>query len=288
MIYSMTGFARRQNESEAGTIVCELRSVNHRYLEISLRVPEVLRVLDTPIRDCIKQSIHRGKLDCDIRYQPNTKTGSLFAVNTFLVAELAKASKTVAKELGPHTPVALGEILRFPGVLEAKEADSEWLQQQVCDLLKDVLADLILARQREGEGLKHLFLQRLNVMEAEIHKVRAQFPQIIQEQHLRLSKKFQDINLVLDPMRLEQEMVLYAQKIDVSEEIERALSHLAEIRRILQEGGLVGRRLDFLLQELNREANTLAAKSVDSLVTHAAVEMKVLIEQIREQVQNVE
>lgn len=178
--------------------------------------------------------------------------------------------------------------MRIPGVIEIPEADLHALQKTVLKLIETTLKDLIKARGREGEELKQLFLQRMDLMQAEQNKVQQRLPHILSEQQERIRKRFAELKLELDPLRLEQEMMIFMQRVDIAEELDRLQTHIIEIRRILKEGGMVGRRLDFLLQELNREANTLGAKSVDSVTSHAAVEMKVLIEQVREQVQNIE
>ncbi len=289
MIYSMTAFARAQNQGSWGSLICEIRSINHRYLEMSLHLPEALRALEMLIRERIRQHIKRGKVECVIRYQLNAGSeGLLFSINTTLAQELCRASEQIATFLQNPTPAYTTDILRFPGVLETKEADLSQLQHELFQLVDKALNDLVDARAREGEELKQLFLQRMDLIHQELAKVRERLPQIMTDMRERLLKRFADVKLELDPSRLEQEMVMFAQKIDIAEEIERTATHVTEIRRILQQGGMVGRRLDFLLQELNREANTLGSKSVDSVTTHAAVEMKVLIEQVREQVQNIE
>lgn len=290
MIYSMTAFARNQNQGDWGSLVCEIRSINHRYLEASLHLPDVLRVLEMPIRESIREHLKRGKIECSFRYQLSPKSAdAMFTVNTILAKELCRASEEIADFLKDKSgSIHPTDIMRFPGVLETKEADLAALQKEVLGLLEKSLKDLVVVRGREGEDLKLLFLQRMDLMQKELAKVRERLPQVMIDQQERLKKRFTDVKLELDPARLEQEMVMFAQKIDVAEEIERTETHISEVRRVLKEGGIVGRRLDFLLQELNREANTLGSKSVDPVITHAAVEMKVLIEQVREQVQNIE
>jgi uncharacterized protein (TIGR00255 family) len=289
MIYSMTAFARVQNQGDWGSLVCELRSINHRYLEIGLYLPEPLRALETLIREQIRAAIKRGKIECTLRYQSSrASTGSMFNVNTTLVQELCYACESMLPFLQQAAPIQPADILRFPGVLETKEMDIEILKTQLTPLLQKTLDELLAARQREGKELQQLFLQRIDLMQQELAKIRQRLPSVLVEQRDKLIKRFTDAKLELDPTRLEQEMVIFAQRMDVAEEIDRTETHLNEFRRILKEGGLVGRRLDFLLQELNREANTLGSKSSDTVLTHAAVEMKVLIEQIREQVQNIE
>lgn len=289
MIHSMTAFSRVHHAGDWGSLVCEMRSINHRYLEINLYLPELLRVFDMPIRERIKKRLKRGKIECGIRFQPNGKTeGAIFSINQILAQELCQASEKIAGFLVNPAAINPAEILRFPGVMEAQEADSNALQQGLFQLVDNAIEELVAARAREGEELKHLFLQRMDLLQQEVAIVRKQLPQVLVDQSNRLLKRFSDAKVDLDPNRLEQEMLIYAHRMDVSEEVERLETHVAEVRRILKHGGMVGRRLDFLLQELNREANTLGSKSVDSVLTHAAVEMKVLIEQVREQVQNIE
>jgi uncharacterized protein (TIGR00255 family) len=289
MIYSMTAFARVQSQGAKGNYVCEIRSVNHRYLEIGLHLPEIMRVLEMPIRDGIRQFIKRGKIECTIRYQPSTKlVGASFALNSALVEELCRASEQIATQLKNSAGINPTDILRFAGVLETKEIEVGTMQTEILSVLEATLKELVAARGREGEELKQVFLDKMTLMQSELAKVRERLPQVMINTQDRLTKRFTEAKLDLDSGRLEQEMVLFVQKIDIAEEIDRTETHIAEIRRILKKGDAVGRRLDFLLQELNREANTLGSKSVDSLTTHAAVEMKVLIEQVREQVQNIE
>jgi uncharacterized protein (TIGR00255 family) len=289
MIYSMTAFARIQHQGEWGSLVCEIRSINHRYLEISMYLPDLFKVLEMPMRENIREVVKRGKIECSIRHQPSTKTAdSLFTINTQLAQALCAANECIASLLHQVPVINTVDILRYPGVLETKDSDGSAFQQEVFNLLKQSLRDLVSAREREGEELKQLFFQRLDLLQLEMNKVRARLPHVQVDQRDRLLKRFAEAKIEVDPNRFEQEMVMFIQKMDVTEEIERTAAHITEMRRILQQGGVVGRRLDFLLQELNREANTLGSKSVDATITHAAVEMKVLIEQIREQVQNVE
>lgn len=288
MIHSMTAFSRIQTQGEWGNLVCEMRSINHRYLEISMHTSEALRSLETPLRELIRQQVKRGKIECSIRYQPGASSGGVLSINKDLARELCRACESISEILINASSVSPADILRFPGVLETKEADTKKLQEEVFHLLDKTLKDLTAARLREGEELKQLFLQRMDLIQGELAKVRERLPMVMQEQREKLLKRLSDARLELDPGRLEQEMLIYAHKIDVAEEIDRTETHISEVRRVLKDGGLAGRRLDFLLQELNREANTLGSKSVDSVLTHAAVEMKVLIEQVREQVQNIE
>jgi uncharacterized protein (TIGR00255 family) len=288
MIHSMTAFAREQSQGSWGILTCEIRSINHRYLEVSLHLSEALRVFEGPIREMIRKLISRGKIECSIRYRPAADSEASFYVNRPLVKELARVSEEITAMLMNPAPVPASDILRFPGVLESKEADQSMLQTEVMQLVEKTLKDLLVAREREGTELNKLFLERMEHMQAEMEKVRGRLPSVMKEAVERLHKRFTDAKVDLDPARIEQEMVMFAQKIDIAEEIDRTETHITEVRRVLKNGGAAGRRLDFLLQELNREANTMGSKSTDSVITHAAVEMKVLIEQVREQVQNVE
>ena len=289
MINSMTAFARIESQVSVGNLTCEIRSINHRYLEVSIYLPEMLRALEMPMRELIRQHIKRGKIECSIRYQANiSENNTTFNINMSLAKELCQACDTISGFLKDPAPIPASDILRFPGTLVTQETDLSELKKEVLPILESTLKDLVAARGREGHELEKLFLNRLDLMQHELNKVKQKLPSIITEARERLNKRFSEAKIELDPNRLEQEMMMFAQKIDVAEEIERTETHIAEVQRIFKQGGMSGRRLDFLMQELNREANTLGSKSVDTTVTHAAVEMKVLIEQMREQVQNVE
>lgn len=288
MIHSMTAFAREQVQGDSGLLTCEMRSINHRYLELNLYLSESLRVFEAPIRDLIRKHIKRGKIECSIRHRSSHENDSGFLINQPLVNALSRASDEIAGYLKNPAPVSIMEILRYPGVLEANEVDAGSLQKTVLSLVEDTIKDLLLAREREGAELTKLFIERMEAMHVEMKKVRERLPFVLKEAEERLVKRFQDAKVELDPARIEQEMVMFAQRMDIAEEIDRTETHINEFRRVLKTGGAAGRRLDFLLQELNREANTMGSKSSDTILTHAAVEMKVLIEQVREQVQNVE
>ncbi len=288
MIQSMTAFARAQSQGSWGSLVCELRSINHRYLEFSMRLPEILHELEIQMRESIRHHIKRGKIECYLRYQPSEGAGIELTINTALAKKLCQANDTISTMIKHPAPINPLEVLRWPGILQMAEVDMEVIAEQVLALLDKALQDLVVSRNREGEQLKQLFLQRLETMKEEISKVRQRLPTILAAQRERLITRFTEANLQFDSGRLEQELVLFAQKIDVSEELERLDTHISEVRHVLKQGGAMGRRLDFLMQELNREANTLGAKSIDVDTTRSSVELKVLIEQIREQVQNVE
>ena len=287
-IHSMTAFARTQQALQFGSVLCELRSVNHRYLDINVYLPEHLYALEMPVREGVRQLIKRGKIECRIRYESANAEEQAFSVNTVLAQRLCDAVDGVKSFVNNPAPVNVIEVLRWPGVLQVKEMDLSLLEKEVLSVLKKALQELIVVRAREGDALKQLFLQRLMLMEAEVAKVKQRLPEIWQEQRERLLKRFGEAKLELNAERLEQEMLLFIQRMDVTEELERLTTHITEMRRMLEEGGAIGKRADFLLQELNREANTLGSKSADALTTKAAIDLKVLIEQIREQVQNIE
>ncbi|HSW70053.1 MAG TPA: YicC/YloC family endoribonuclease [Gammaproteobacteria bacterium] len=288
MIQSMTAFARTQGQGVWGSAICEIRSINHRYLELGVRMPETLHALETQIRERIRHYIRRGKIECCIRFQPGDISGAEITINHHMAEKLCKATEVIAKMLPHAAPVNTMDILHWPGILQIAEIDLEAIQEEMIQLLEKALQDLVDARIREGEELKQLFLQRLEGMKTELAKVRHRLPEIYTQQRARLIARLNDAKAEMESSRFEQEVVLFAQKIDVAEELERLDAHISEVRRILKQGGVAGRRLDFLMQELNREANTLGAKSIDVDTTRASVELKVLIEQMREQVQNVE
>lgn len=288
-IHSMTAFARVQNQNESYDLICEMRSINHRFLEMSVYLPELLRNYEMQIRERLRKNLQRGKVECSIRYRNNNnQLNQQLKINFDLIKELCAASEQIARFMPVSTPANPADFLRFPNVLETKEINSAALQEPLLAVVDATLNELIQARSREGEELKKFFTERFALLQQALEKIRERLPQILINQREQLLARFKEAKLELNQERLEQELLLFTQKIDVTEEIERTGTHIVESRRILQEGGAVGRRLDFLLQELNREANTIASKSVDEIVTHTAVEMKVLIEQIREQVQNVE
>ncbi|HSW70961.1 MAG TPA: YicC/YloC family endoribonuclease [Gammaproteobacteria bacterium] len=288
MIQSMTAFARAQSHGEWGSAVCEMRSVNHRYLEFRIHLPEALSGLEQAMQEVLREQLKRGKVECYFRFQPGATTEASLQVNPALIKRLVELNRELVSSLpGPLTINSM-DILQWPGVMQSSEINLESIYPEFMKLLKLALQDLLTMRQREGEELKVIFLHRLDELQKELGKAKERLPFIVKFQRERLLKHFHDAGLEMDKQRLEQEMVMFSQKIDVTEEIERIETHVAEVRRILKEGGLIGRRLDFLMQELNREANTLGAKSVDVDTTRASLEMKVLIEQLREQMQNIE
>ena len=287
MIHSMTAFARVEKRLEAATLIWELKSVNHRYLEVSPRLPDAFRDLEGPLREQCRKALGRGKLEVGLRYQLKGGDGNL-SLNEELVQQLAVAARRVGDIMRHPAPVDVAEILRFPGVLQGMETDLSGLGKAALTLLDDGLKALAEARAREGEILAGLLEERLAGVLVQVERVRAALPGILDNLRDKLKKRVEEVVASPEPQRLEQEIVILAQKMDVAEELDRLIAHVGEVRRSLGDGGQIGRRLDFLMQELNREANTLGSKSVDTETTQAAVELKVLIEQMREQVQNIE
>ena len=287
MIRSMTAFAASERAVTGGTLSCELRAVNHRYLELSLRLPEELRAIESGLRERVAAKVSRGKIDLGIRYRPSAAAVGELRVNERLVAQLAGIAHRM-EGMFPRMQAEFTEVLRFPGVLEEAEFDQAGLQADALALLDATLGEFVIARAREGEKLAAVMLDRVDGIERIVAQVREWLPEIRAALRVKLDSKLADLKLPLEPGRMEQEVMLNLQKIDVDEELDRLTSHVSEARRVFKLPEAVGRRLDFLMQEFNREANTLGSKSVDSRTTQAAVELKVLIEQLREQVQNLE
>ena len=288
MIHSMTAFARREGETPWGTLTWELRTVNHRYLEISPRLPEDLRVLDTQVRERISNALQRGKVECQLRFQSSAQQSPDFALNKELIARLVAATAEVDKMLDQPASVNALDILRWPGVIQAPQPDHEQMAAIALRILDEALAELIATRAREGDKLKDLILQRCDGVAAQTTIAAQRLPEVRDRLREKLQTRLTELKAELDPMRVEQEMVLLTHRLDVEEELDRLMAHLAEVQRVLGQSGPAGRRLDFLMQELNREANTLGSKSADVETSRASMEMKVLIEQMREQVQNIE
>ncbi len=288
MIRSMTSFSRCEAQGEWGSLQLELRSVNHRYLELNLRLPEELRVLEPKIRERLNQRLGRGKVDCNMRYQPPAALSGELTINEPLVRKLAHASREVDALLYNPSPVNSLDVLQWPGVLSVPAVDEGALRSEALSLLDRALDEMLQNREGEGEKLQALILQRCDSAAEVVTAVRARLPEVIDGVRERLRERLGELRQELDESRLEQEMVIAAQRLDVDEEMDRLETHLNEVRRVLEEDKPVGRRLDFLMQELNREANTLGSKSADAETTRASVELKVLIEQMREQVQNIE
>ncbi len=287
-IRSMTAFARHQLRDDFGELTWEIRSVNHRYLETMVRLPEELRAIEPVVRERINQRLGRGKVDCGLRYKPGVGSGGELKVNELLVQQLLGAAEQMMHKMHSSQLPAIMDILRWPGVLEAEEQDFTPVQNSAVQILDETLDELIESREREGARLADLIRLRVAGMREQVERARVRMPEVISALRERLTAKLAEISESLDQERLEQEMALLAQRLDVDEEMDRLTTHLDEVEDVLKRKEPVGRRLDFLMQELNREANTLGSKSADSETTAISVEMKVLIEQMREQVQNLE
>ena len=288
MIQSMTAFAREASQGDWGTLTWEIRSVNHRYLEPHFKLPENLREIEPGLREGLRKHLNRGKVECALRWQPAEKSGQGFDLNIELVKDINQAANQINRILDNPAHLNALELLQWPGVMNTAQIDATPLKKAALDSFDAALKNLVETRKREGEQLKPLFDQRLDATSAIVAEVREKLPTILASQRENIVARFEDAKLELDSARVEQEMVMLAQKTDVAEELDRLDAHVKEVRSVLGKKGAIGRRLDFLMQELNREANTLSSKSIVTDTTKAAVELKVLIEQMREQVQNVE
>ena len=287
MIYSMTAFARLEVKKDWGDAVWEIRSVNQRYLENFFRLPEQFRGLENTLREKLRQSLTRGKIECSLRIETKKQTNAELNLNKELANQVIQSLQWIKTQAG-EGEINLTDVLRYPGVVEAQEQDLDATSQDLLTAFDDLLTDFIAMRGREGEKLNDIIQQRLDAIAVEADKVRSQMPAVLQWQRERLLQRFEDAQVNLDPQRVEQEMILLAQRVDVAEELDRLQMHVKETTNILKKGGAVGRKLDFMMQELNRESNTLASKSINADITASAVELKVLIEQMREQIQNLE
>ncbi len=284
---SMTGFARVEAPFSGGQIAWEIRSVNHRYLENYFRLPETLRDLEPSLKETLRKHIARGKIECGLQLHLNKESTAL-EVNSERVQQISAAIEKVRDSLTEAGPVNPLEILQWPGVLQQQEVDSDTLKASISSTFEQALQQLVAHREREGADIFQLINQRLDGIAEQVTEVRKVMPTILSAHRNKLTEKLAALTQELDPERLEQEMVYIIQKSDVDEELDRLDTHIKEVRRSLGQTGAVGRKLDFLMQELNREANTLSSKSIVSETTQAAVEIKVLIEQMREQIQNLE
>ncbi|MFT6986587.1 MAG: hypothetical protein ACJAT7_002428 [Psychromonas sp.] len=287
MIYSMTAFARKQFKGDWGTAVWEIRSVNQRYLETYFRLPEQFRGIEAKLKEIFRKTLQRGKIECSLRFDANNGNSDALCMNQELAAQLIQNAQWVLDKAGSGALNPI-DILKWPGVMQAPEQDSDAITIELMTAFKETLNEFIDSRAAEGGNLAEFIEQRLAAISEQANKVRSFMPEIQVWQKARILKKFEDAHVDLDSNRVEQELVLIAQKSDVAEELDRLDSHISESRNVLQKGGPVGRRLDFMMQEFNREANTLGSKVINSEITAAAVECKVLIEQMREQVQNIE
>ena len=285
---SMTAFARQERAKDWGTLTLELRSVNHRYLDVSLRMPEEFRSLESKIREKISARLARGKVDVALRFSRTETSGGEIIIDKELVQQISNASREIDHVLYNPAAVLSLDILRWPGVIKSPELDSNELNTTLLELVDETIEDMLEGREREGEKLAELILQRCQSITEVIVNVKKRLPEIMQIWREKLLTRIQDASVEVDENRLEQELVMIAQKTDVDEELDRLTTHVAEVERVLKDKKPIGRRLDFLMQELNREANTLGSKSIDTETTKASVDLKVLIEQMREQIQNIE
>jgi uncharacterized protein (TIGR00255 family) len=288
MTLSMTAFSRQQNEQEWGSLTWEVRSVNHRYLETSVRLPESLRALENGVREAVRKRLTRGKVECALRFQSEAKISSDLHLNTTLIKQLVQANVEIEQITGTSSNLSNMEVLRWPGVIEEQDFDKTSIEKQALSLFGAAMDDLVATREREGAELQGFIKKRIDSVREIVVNVRNKMPEILVKQKQNILDRLAELQAELEPARLEQEVSLLAQKADVEEELDRLDSHLNEVERVLNAKGQKGRRLDFLMQELNREANTLSSKSIVVETTLSAVELKVLIEQMREQIQNVE
>ena len=284
---SMTAFARNTIDFPWGSVTCELRSVNHRFLETGFRLPETLRQVEMSLREIARKKLSRGKVDCSIQLAFNS-ADSTVSPDLMLAKQYIDIAQRLATQIDNPAAISPLDIMRWPGVLKEQDVESEHLQTAAIETFKATVIQLLEGRQREGDKLADMIKQRLVGIQEQLTIVRENLPDILAHQRARLEEKMVDMKSQLDEGRLEQEMVIIANRTDVDEELDRLDVHIAEIRRVLESSDSIGRRLDFLMQELNREANTLGSKSIAGVTTQASVELKVLIEQMREQIQNLE
>ena len=288
MILSMTGYASQEYNSANGVLIVELRSVNHRYLELQLKLDDNLRSFEASVREQIQAKLGRGKVDCRLSVVRNSAAQSAPQLNHSVLQQIAESAKAAAQYF-PHTqPVNMLEILQMPGVMTTEAFDNDALEADLRTTLAAVLNDLIAAKAREGEKLKTIILDRLHEVECLVAKVKPMMPALVKQYQEKLTTKLFEATNSNDDERMRQEIVLFMQRIDVDEELVRLNAHIAEVKRILNATAAAGKRLDFLMQEMNREANTLGSKSVAIETSQISMELKVLIEQMREQMMNIE
>lgn len=288
MLHSMTGFARHTAESDSGVLTCELRAVNHRYFDVQFRLPEELRPKETDLRQLIGSVVRRGKVDCSLHFRRAAGKQADLTLNEALVEQIGRRARELTAAFPDLGSLNAIDVLRWPGVIEEPEVDTEPLLEEAKAVLRAALEALSDMRRSEGERIAEMIDSRCREVQAIAATVRERMPEVLAAARAKQQERLTRLAVEADPARLETELALVAQKLDVDEELDRLESHISEIRLALAGEEAVGRRLDFLMQELNREANTLGSKSADTATTRAAVELKVLIEQMREQIQNVE
>jgi uncharacterized protein (TIGR00255 family) len=288
MIASMTAFGRNESDSDVGYIIWEIRTVNHRYLDISLRLPEEVRMLEASIREHISKRINRGKIDCTLRFEPLINDDHGLSLNADLIKALMKSANAIIPMIPEPDRINPLDVLRWPGVINRETPDPERIGGPLLQQLDKAIDIVIETRKREGEKLYNFIVDRCESAAGIVNNIKAKIPEILSSLRERMLLRAQELQVELDNERLEQEILLLSQKYDVTEEMDRLETHIKEVRRVLDNKEPVGRRLDFLMQELNREANTLGSKSAHYDCSNASVELKVLIEQMREQIQNIE
>lgn len=288
MVSSMTAFASRRFELRQGVLRWDLKSVNQRYFEASIKLPEIFQELEYSLRDQLRRKINRGKLFCQLQYENNAELGAELELNASLLENLIKNCEVVAGQLKNAAALSPMDLLRWPQVVKSHYSDITEINQAVIQGLSETIEEFLSARNREGLELKGFILKRVQMIEELLATISARLPMIQTSHRNRLMERISDMKIEIDSNRLEQEMLFLAQKMDVAEELDRLNTHLQAVKELLNTGGVIGRHLDFLSQELNREANTLGSKSQDAKLTQDIVEIKVLIEQMREQVQNIE
>jgi uncharacterized protein (TIGR00255 family) len=285
---SMTAFARHEEQTELGSLSWEIRSVNHRYLEVSFRLEESFRPFEMAMRKLISDTLSRGKVEVALRYRAPEQTQTSLQMNEGLAKTIMENYQQLASFTDNAAPIDILRVMQWPGVIQTESLDQDALQATVLNSLKHALADLVATREREGAALEQMIIQRCEQINDIAEQTKVRLPEILASHRQKLSDRIAELEMSLEPERLEQEMVLLAQKADVAEEIDRLQNHVNEVKHTLKRNEPIGRRLDFLMQELNREANTLGSKSIDTDTTRYSVDLKVLIEQMREQIQNIE
>ncbi|TSA15417.1 MAG: YicC family protein [Betaproteobacteria bacterium] len=288
MIQSMTGYAALVRETAQGSLFLELKSVNNRFLDVQFRVVEELRSLEPNLRELIVAKIGRGKLDCRVSFTPAAAAGKQISLDAELLARIAALEREVRAAMPDAQPLRVGEVLRWPGMLGDAAIEADALREPCLALLRDGLAELGATREREGGKLRDMILERVGKMQALVDRVAPLLPLAVAAYQEKLAARLREAMAANDEERIRQEISVFGIKVDVAEELNRLAAHLQEVRRVLDAGGAAGKRLDFLMQELNREANTLGSKSVSREVSEAAIDLKLLIEQMREQIQNIE
>jgi uncharacterized protein (TIGR00255 family) len=288
LIRSMTGYAALSSEIGQALLAVELKSVNSRFLDLQFRLPEELRPAEPALRELLAAGVSRGKIECRMAIQPSAGTALQLAVNEALLAALAGAERKVLDVLPNARPLGVGEVLHWPGMLANEETGADALREASVALVKSALAEFSATRAREGDKLKDMILERIDRMQAQLAQIQLHVPEAIAAYQEKLAARLREALAASDEERIRQEIALFGVKIDIAEELNRLGAHLEEVRRVLAAGGAVGKRLDFLMQELNREANTLGSKSVSKELSDTSLDFKLLIEQMREQIQNIE